>query len=61
MTINATELNIKLEMKALDAEISAMHEANIERDQQGHTHAYGSEAFFEMAEKFRALRRPTNE
>jgi hypothetical protein len=50
------DLDIKLEMRALDAEMIAMQEANIERDQQGHTHAYGSEAFFELAEQYRKLK-----
>lgn len=49
-------INIELEMRALDAERDAMHEANIERDQQGHSHAYGSEAFFELAEQYRKLK-----
>lgn len=48
--------DILIEMKALDAEMIAMQEANIEREEQGYSHAYGSEHFFEMAEKYRKLK-----
>ena len=51
-----TNMTIELEMRALDAEMIAMQEANIERDRQGCAHAYGSEAFFELSEQYRKLK-----
>lgn len=49
-------LNIELEMRALDAERDAMREENFDRDQQGYAHAYGPDAFFELAERYRKLK-----
>ncbi len=34
------------------AEIEAMKAANVSRDQQGHSHAYGEEAFLAVPDQF---------
>lgn len=49
-------LNIELEMRALDAERGAMREENFDRDRYGYAHAYGPDAFFELAEQYRKLK-----
>lgn len=56
LSFHGSTLGRLAELAALYVEVMAMQEANHERDQQGHTHAYDSNAFFEMAEKLRALK-----
>lgn len=42
-------------------ELKAMEEANLERDEQGLAHAYGSEAFFELCEELKnSYKQPEN-
>jgi hypothetical protein len=50
------KINVELEMRALDAELSGMKTTNREREKNGYSLAYYEESFREIADKFRALK-----
>lgn len=50
------ELKAVLEMHALDAERAGMEAENQHRVNNGHSIAYGDEAFFLLAERYRKLK-----
>lgn len=49
-------LLVSLELNALGCEREAMKIANVIREDQGYSPAYGEEAFFDLSDKFRALK-----